>query len=139
MTQMDKKGFRFTSPRWSPDGKQIAFRALGKGEPIGIWTIDSDGRKPKLIAQGLDGWEISWSHDGEYIISSKHIEELEEHWLANHKLFRITVKNGKIEELNVMGQMVDTSPDGRKVVYSRFAGFEKSFWLAENFLPEEKK
>lgn len=139
LTQMDKKGFRFTSPRWSPDGKQIAFRALGKGEPIGIWTIDSDGRKPKLIAQGLDGWEISWSHDGEYIISSKHIEELEEHWLANHKLFRITVKNGKIEELNVMGQMVDTSPDGRKVVYSRFAGFEKSFWLAENFLPEEKK
>jgi len=146
VTQMDKKGFQFTSPRWSPDGKKIAFRSLdyetlskvGKGEPIGIWTIDSDGRNPKLIAQGVDGWEIAWSNDGKYIISSKHIKKSEEHWLANHKLFRITVKSGKIEELNVMGQMVDTSPDGKKVVYSRFAGFEKTFWLAENFLPKLK-
>ena len=48
------------------------------------------------------------------------------------------IESGKVEELNVNGQMVDTSPDGKKVVYSRFAGFEKSFWLAENFLPKEK-
>jgi Tol biopolymer transport system component len=146
VTQMDKKGYQFTSSRWSPDGKKIAFRSLdygtlskgGKVEPIGIWTIDSDGRNPKLIAQELDGWEIAWSNDGKYIIGSKHIEESEESWLAGHKLFRITVKSGKLEELNVKGQMVDTSPDGEKVVYSRFAGFEKSFWLAENFLPKKK-
>ncbi len=133
-------------PVWSPDGEKIAFRSLdygtlskgGKAEPIGIWTIDSDGRNPKLIAQELDGWEIAWSNDGKYIIGSKHIEESEEHWLAGHNLFRITVKSGKLEELNVKGQMVDTSPDGKKVVYSRFAGFEKSFWLAENFLPKKK-
>lgn len=139
VTQMEKKGFQFTSPRWSPDGKKIAFRSLGKGEPIGIWTIDSDGRNPKQISQELDGWEIAWSNDGKYIIGSKHIKESKDPWLADHKLYRITVKSGKIEELNIEGQNVDASPDGKKVVYSRHSGFEKAFWLAENFLPEEKK
>lgn len=147
ITQMEKKGFEFTSPRWSPDGIKIAFRSLdyetfskgGKAEPIRIWTIDSDGRNPKLISQELDGWEIAWSNDGKYIIGSKHIEESGEHWLAGHNLFRIAYKSGKLEELNVRGQMVDVSSDGKKVVYTRFSGFEKAFWLVENFLPKEEK
>lgn len=141
VTQMDKKGFQFTSPRWSPDGKKIAFRSLGKEEPTGIWIIDSDGRNPKQISQELEGWEIAWSNDGKYIIGSKHTKESKDHWLADSKLYRITVKSGKLEELNGRGQMVDVSLDGKKVVYSRFSGFEKAFWLAENFLPrtEEKK
>jgi len=147
ITQMDKKGFKFTSPRWSPDGKKIAFRALdyetfakgGKGEPIGIWTININGSEPKLIAQGLDGWELSWTQDGKYIITSKHEEGSKEPWIADHKLHKITVESGKIEELNIKGRMVDVSTTRKKVVYSRFSGSEKTFWLAENFFPEEKK
>ncbi len=146
ITKMDKKGFKFTSPRWSPDGKKIAFRILdyetyakrGQGEPIGIWTINIDGSGPKLIAQGLDGWELSWTKDSKFIITSKHEEGSKEPWVADHKLYRISVESGKIEKLNITGRMVDVSSTINKVVYSRFSGAEKIYWLAENFLPKKK-
>ena len=46
---------------------------------------------------------------------------------------------GKPEKLNIRGKSPDISPDGKKIAYYRIAKQPFEFWLAENFLPNEKK
>jgi Tol biopolymer transport system component len=147
LTQMDKKGFRFTSPRWSPGGKEIAFRSLdyegwekgSESEPVSIYTTDVEGGKPKLVTNELDSWWFCWSPDGKNIIFSKHEKESKGPWTADHSLYKVSAEGGKPEKLNIIGSMPDFSPDGKKVVFSRTTEYGIEFWLVENFLPSDKK
>ena len=146
LTQMDKKGFRFTSPRWSPDGKKIAFRSLDyegweKGrpsEPIGIYTMDVEGGEPKLVINEFDHWWFCWSPDGKNIIFPIQEKESKGPFGADRYLYRVSVEGGKPEKLNIRGMMPDFSPDGKKIVYSRLSESETEFWMVENFLPADK-
>ena len=54
-------------PRWSPDGKQLAFVSNREGGPQ-IWVIPAAGGEPKRLttmATGASG--ITWSPDGKWI------------------------------------------------------------------------
>ena len=54
-------------PRWSPDGKQLAFVSNREGGPQ-IWVIPAAGGEPKrltTIATGASG--VTWSPDGKWI------------------------------------------------------------------------
>ena len=147
LTQMDKKGFRFTSPRWSPDGKTIAFRSLDyegweKGserEPISIYTISIEGGEPRLITNELGSWLFCWFLDGKNIIFSKQEKESKGPGQADHRLYKVSAEGGKPEKLNIMGSMPDLSRDGQKIVFSRSTEYGIEFWLVENFLPIDKK
>jgi Tol biopolymer transport system component len=146
LTRMDKKGFEFTSPRWSPDGKRLAFRSLdyeryerGDSRAIGIYTIGVDGGEPKFITDELDGWWFCWTVDGKNIISSRHEKESPRPWTADHRLYKVSAEGGKPEKMNIMGRMQDLSPDGKKIVFSRNTETGTEFWLVENFLPVDNK
>jgi Tol biopolymer transport system component len=147
LTQMDKKGFQFTSPRWSPDGKKIAFRSLDsegwekgqESEPIGIYMMNADGGEPRLVTHEFNHWWFCWSLDGKNIISSIQEKESPGPYGADRQLFKISAQGGKPEKLNIMGMMPDFSPDGKKIVYSRLSEYNTEFWLVENFLPTDKK
>lgn len=52
-------------PRWSPDGKKIAFFGHPPGEPWQIYTVPAEGGAPELIYRnGMNLADPSWSPDG---------------------------------------------------------------------------
>jgi len=52
-------------PRWSPDGKQIAFSAIGAGRPLKIYLVSADGGSPELAIPGEKSEGVwGWSPDG---------------------------------------------------------------------------
>ncbi len=54
-----------TSPRWSPDGRRIAF-LRNKDKRAQIWTMDADGGEPIALTKLPEGniSELRWSPDG---------------------------------------------------------------------------
>ena len=68
--QLTESDSRSVTPRWSPDGKQIAFmRDQGGDERFAIWLVDRDGEhERKLTADdAATHRDISWSPDGKWI------------------------------------------------------------------------
>ncbi|MDX6577512.1 MAG: hypothetical protein QOE96_3465 [Blastocatellia bacterium] len=67
-------GWNAANPRWSPDGKNIAFLSTHEGQH-GIWMAGPDRRVPRLIAAVRDtnffityaGESFSWSPDSRMI------------------------------------------------------------------------
>src|SRR5215475_1910808 len=66
-------GMAFDSqPRFSPDGKWIAFLSDREGSD-NVWIMHSDGTDPKQVSKdpGSDFVSPSWAPDGKYIFVSK--------------------------------------------------------------------
>jgi len=142
LTRIDKKELFFVSPRWSPDGKKIAYLWSNMAglsetgtpkEPACIYTIDVGGGEPKLVTNENPIWWFCWTPDGKNIIFSKREEE------AGLGLYKVSAEGGKAKKLNILGGGPDLSPDGKKIVFFRKIEGPTEFWLVENFLPEEKK
>jgi Tol biopolymer transport system component len=55
-------------PRWSPDGKQIAFFGAAAGQPQRVYILPADGGEPRRITNGEAGpagdADPTWSPDG---------------------------------------------------------------------------
>ena len=138
----EKKGVVFWSPRWSLDGKKIAFRTYNQnawekgGEKeigLGIWTIDAEGGEPKLIAKlDRDGYKLCWTPDGKYIVYEERIKGMD------FELCKVPAEGGEPEKMNIRGRSAVFSPDGKKIAFSRRLEGYYEFWLVENFLPKEK-
>jgi Tol biopolymer transport system component len=56
-------------PRWSPDGKQIAFFGHPPGEPWQIYAVSAAGGSPELIYRGETSVaDPNWSPDGKSLV-----------------------------------------------------------------------
>jgi Tol biopolymer transport system component/imidazolonepropionase-like amidohydrolase len=80
-------GLSFESqPRFSPDGKKIAFLSDRSGAE-NIWIADPDGGNPKPLTTGRNNsyCSPSWTPDGQYVIASKASESIgsSEVWMYN--------------------------------------------------------
>jgi Tol biopolymer transport system component len=63
--QLTSPPFRARFPRWSPDGKQIAFFGGMPGKPWKVYLIAAEGGEPQpLLADELNEGDPSWSPDG---------------------------------------------------------------------------
>jgi len=143
LTRIDNKKLNFFSPRWSPDGKKIAFLCLDvtgaeetgtPSKPSCIYTIDVEGGEPKLVTDEDPKWWFCWTPDGRHIIFSKEEKEAE----GGSRLYRVSAEGGKAVKLNISGSGPDLSPDGKKIVFYKRIESRIDYWLVENFLPDGK-
>ena len=59
----DRPGESFVAPSWSPDGTQVAYQHLGKGDARPkIYVMNADGTQARLVA--VDAATPVWSPDG---------------------------------------------------------------------------
>ena len=122
-------------PRFSPDGKRIAFVSDRDGA-IALWTLALDGGEPqKLASPGERGDFASpeWSPDGQHVIASKTsfglgAYELWAYHIDGGKGVRITqaAPDGTATPRNLRHNALGAvySPDGRYLYYAtKLGGF----------------
>ena len=58
------------TPRWSPDGKWIAFDSAWEGR-FNVYVVSAAGGAPRrLTPESIGGSIPSWSHDGKWVYYS---------------------------------------------------------------------
>jgi dipeptidyl aminopeptidase/acylaminoacyl peptidase len=119
----DIKGGDACGPRWSHDGKKIAFHAFARMNPRhdpAIWIMDADGSNQKKVMDS--GLEPTWSPDGKQIAFASD---------RNGGIFQIYAMNAdgsNVRRLtNHKGEDSSPSwaPDGAAIVYSTQASGDR--------------
>ncbi|HEX6972791.1 MAG TPA: S41 family peptidase, partial [Vicinamibacterales bacterium] len=109
----DKMASRNDQPKWSPDGKLIAFVSDRSGRDE-VWISDPEGRAPKKITD-LDNEKgaLVWTPDSKALFYTA----------ADKKLYSYTVADGKIATISSsdVGRIgsVSISPDSKWVMFSK--------------------
>ena len=108
-------GTKIGFPRWSPDGRKLAFTGQPSGKPQNVYVMPAEGGRPEPVALGVDGISNpDWGPDGLTLVvernfSSAQTKEtksmLEFLDLKNHEFKRIP----NSENL----RLARWSPDGR--------------------------
>ncbi|NVK22301.1 MAG: PD40 domain-containing protein [Kangiellaceae bacterium] len=113
-------------PRFSPDGKQIAF-TTDQGGGDNIWIMDTDGSDQVQVTK--ESFRLLnnpvWSPDGNYIAARKHFTGTRslgagEIWLYHKSGGNGVQLNKRPNEQKDLGEPAFT-PDGKYVLYSRDA------------------
>ena len=100
-------------PKWSPDGKTIAFASSRSGN-FDIWTISSDGGQAVQVTFHSAWDSIStWSRDGQWLVFYSYRS-------GSLELWKIGKDGGiPIQITTDGGRDAMVSPDGNLIVYAR--------------------
>src|SRR4051794_8698439 len=85
-------------PRWSPDGKQLAFVSTRSGKPQ-LWLIPADGGEAAQLTRTKWGaGEFAWSPDGRWIVFASAVDSEADKKLASEKAAKAEAKALSDEE-----------------------------------------
>jgi Tol biopolymer transport system component len=127
------EGMAFDSqPRFSPDGKRIAFLSDRDGAE-NVWVAEADGANPRKLSRESGMAELAspcWTPDGRYVIVSKAAEGV---WVYELWMYHLQGGAGvqitraisrpdlpRDQRHNALG--ATASPDGRYLYYARRTG-----------------
>jgi Tol biopolymer transport system component/imidazolonepropionase-like amidohydrolase len=120
-------------PRFSPDGKRIAFTS-DEGGGDNIWVMDADGKNHKQVTS--ESFRLlndpAWSPDGEYIAAHKHFTSHRSLGAGEIWLYHVASGGDGLQLTTRRNEQKDLgepafSPDGRYVYFSHDATPGDSF------------
>lgn len=87
------------SPRWSPDGKWIAYEHMSAGNQGDIYITNADGGKPRRVTTTRDGISSNprWNPAGDEIYFSSNIK-------GNFQENVVYLRTGEVRTLNAIGK-----------------------------------
>ena len=110
-------------PRFSPDGRRIAFVSDKSGDN-NLWVVNADGSNPRQISKGIgdDFRSPEWTPDGQYIVVSRArpFAGLEKLWMYHIDGGTGLELVGGTPGLRMLGAAF--GPDGRYVWYHQRTG-----------------
>jgi Tol biopolymer transport system component len=122
-------------PRWSPDGRQIAFFGASSGHPQRVYVVPSDGGDPQKLTNGEGGSggdaDPTWSADGNSLVfgGSPDVSKppAESSGLALHVL---DLRTHQISVLPGSEGMWSprSSPDGRSIAGLSIVGWKPTLY-----------
>lgn len=119
---LTRTGVRQTTPRFSPDGRLIAYTSGTLTRLRGIRVMRADGTGDRLITSRNGGTALAWTPDGRWLV----YDEPDTHRLfATYSDLRaVEVATGRRRRLTrgARAQDPDVAPDGRAVVFVRQTG-----------------
>ena len=103
-------------PKFSPDGKWIAFTASYDGNPD-VYVIPSEGGEPKrLTFHPTNDIVLGWTPDGKGVLFRS--DRISSPPFRTTRLFTVSVQGGVPRVLPVpRGDLTSFSPDGNKIAY----------------------
>jgi Tol biopolymer transport system component/imidazolonepropionase-like amidohydrolase len=111
-------------PRFSPDGRSIAF-ASDRDGATNIWVMDADGRNPRQVSRDTR-WFINsptWAPDGQFIYARRHFVRERSLGAGEVWMYHVSGAEG-LQVTEKTSWQKDAgepalSPDGRYLYYSR--------------------
>jgi TolB protein len=115
-----------TVPRWSPDGRHIAFGA-NRNTTGGVFVIDPDGKNERRLTT-TGGWPVWWP-DGRqigFMVPGASAQEI-------HVVSRDGGPTRHLTEIVYSGSNhpFDVSPDGSRIVTTNAVHVSDEVWLLE--------
>ena len=104
-------------PRWSPDGRRIAFKS-SRGGSFNLYVMDADGSNVRrLTDHGGNDYDPSWLPDGESLVFASDRDR----GAGRYDLYRLRLGDGSVQRLTTFFQgyafMPSVSPDGNWVAF----------------------
>lgn len=104
---------RVLLPRWSPDGRQIAFNAmaLNTGETWKTYLVSSEGGAAREIAPSKQSQtDVNWSPDGSSLVFGTQI-------VPGQPIYSVDVKSGRVSTVPGSNGLFSPrwSPDGKHI------------------------
>jgi len=119
------------SPRFSPDGEEIAF--ISTRYPGGqIFLMPASGGRPRQVTHHTDGFRLDgWFPGGQALLASASRDAC---WRFATRFFRISCseRTAHVELFNAQGRNGSLSPDGKKILFVR----EGERWWRKGYVGE---